>query len=220
MPEEQVDRIVSLAREAEKEEHGTILVVSAGAKCEAERLATQGTCISPKRLTPELLRNLTPIDGAILLNPEGECYAFGVVLDGKATEIGDPARGARYNSAIRYVKSSKLPCLTIVVSEDGGIDFFPNLKPMIRRSHIEKAITSLRDELKKEKVNYRKYNEALNWLEKNSFYLLPQDCSDINKLVEAIEEKLKAEEPMAMRILRNRFTPDPNMDVKLYYEPE
>jgi len=163
---------------------------------------------------------LTPIDGAILLNPEGECYAFGVVLDGLATEIGDPSRGARYNSAIRYMKSSKHACLAVVVSEDSGVDFFPNLKPMIRRSHIKKAINSLRDELKKGKVNYRKYNEALGWLEKNSFYLLAQDCYDINELVVAIEEKLKAEEPMAMRILRNKFVPDPNMDVELYYEPE
>jgi len=220
MTEEQVDRIVSLAREAEKEKHGTMLVVSAAAKCESERLATQGTCISPKKLTPELLRNLTPIDGAILLNPEGECYAFGVVLDGLATEIGDPARGARYNSAIRYVKSSKHACLAVVVSEDGGVDFFPNPKPMIRRSHIEKAITSLRDVLKKGKVNCRKYNEALDWLKENSFYLLAQDCCDINKLMVAIEEKLKAEDSMAIRILRNKFVPDPDMDVELYYEPE
>lgn len=220
MTEEQVDSIVALAREAEKEKHGTMLVISAGAKCESERLETQGTCISPTKLTPELLRNLTPIDGAILLNPEGECYAIGVVLDGMANEIGNPARGARYNSAIRYVTSSKHPCLAIVVSEDGGVDFFPNLKPMIRRSHIENAITSLRDVLKKEKVTRRKYNEVLGWLKENSFYLLAQDCCDINELMEAIEEKLKAEDPMAMRILRNKFVPDPDMDIELYYEQE
>jgi hypothetical protein len=38
------------------------------------------------------------------------------------TSKGDPSRGARYNSAVRYVESCKTPCMIIVVSEDGIID--------------------------------------------------------------------------------------------------
>ena len=128
----QVERIIGLVRQAEREPHGTMLIISSAAKNEAARLATEGTCIASKTLTPELLSSLTPIDGAVLLNPEGTCYAIGVILDGMATELGNAARGARYNSAIRYVCSSKSPTLAVVVSEDGGVDFFSDLKPQIK----------------------------------------------------------------------------------------
>ena len=50
------------------------------------------------------------------------CYSIGVILDGKATGRGTSTRGARYNSAIRYVESSPYPCMAIVVSEDGMVD--------------------------------------------------------------------------------------------------
>jgi hypothetical protein len=48
--------------------------------------------------------------------------AIGAILDGLATDAGYPSRGARYNSAIRYVASSSHACLAIVVSEDGMIN--------------------------------------------------------------------------------------------------
>ena len=50
------------------------------------------------------------------------------ILDGLATEKGDSSRGSRYNSAVRYVESSRYACLAIVVSEDGLIDLLPPLK--------------------------------------------------------------------------------------------
>ncbi|MDG6027352.1 MAG: hypothetical protein E3K40_11715 [Candidatus Brocadia sp.] len=43
-----------------------------------------------------------------------------------ANETGDSGRGARYNSAIRYVGTSKYPCIAIVISEDGGVGFIPD----------------------------------------------------------------------------------------------
>jgi hypothetical protein len=45
-----------------------------------------------------------------------------VILDGKASGRGTSTRGARYNSAIRYVETSPYPCLAIVVSEDGMVN--------------------------------------------------------------------------------------------------
>ncbi len=124
---ENIDLIVTLVRQAERERHGTMLVISSEAESEAKRLATEGTRIFPKPLTAKLLRNLTSIDGAVLLDPKGICYALGVILDGKATDHGSSARGARYNSAIRYIHSSKYAALAVVVSEDGGVDFISNL---------------------------------------------------------------------------------------------
>jgi DNA integrity scanning protein DisA with diadenylate cyclase activity len=72
---------------------------------------------------------ITAIDGAVLIDPTTTCYAIGVILDGLASNKGTPSRGARYNSAIRYVETCKYPCLAIIVSEDGSIDLVPDLMP-------------------------------------------------------------------------------------------
>lgn len=58
------------------------------------------------------------------INPKCECYAIGVILDGKADKfIGDKTRGARYNSALKYIHSfEKQKCVILVVSEDETID--------------------------------------------------------------------------------------------------
>jgi hypothetical protein len=42
------------------------------------------------------------------------------------TEDGDPSRGARFNSAVRYIdeqRKNNVNCLAIIVSEDGYVDF-------------------------------------------------------------------------------------------------
>jgi hypothetical protein len=217
--ERQIRRILALVREAEQEKHGTMLMISVGAKTEARRLKTQGTPIAPKVLTPELLRNLTPIDGAVLVNTKGTCFAIGVILDGMATEDGNPARGARYNSAIRYVKGSKHPSLAVIVSEDGGVDFLPDLLPAIRRSAIEKTVAVLRSFLEDKPVNCANYNNMMRWLEERRFYLLPQDCDEINRLMKSIDKKIDVEDPDAVKRVWKEFIPDPKMDSRLYYEP-
>src|SRR5262249_11032992 len=128
------ETLVSLVRQAEGERHGTLLVISADAAAESVRLGNQATAIEPCLLTPELLSHLTGIDGAVIIDPRGYCHALGVILDGLATSHGDPARGARFNSAVRYVQSAidrGIMTLAVVVSEDGGIDFIPNPPPQI-----------------------------------------------------------------------------------------
>jgi hypothetical protein len=42
-------------------------------------------------------------------NAEGRCHAVGAILDGRATADGRPARGASYNSALRYVNDAGCP---------------------------------------------------------------------------------------------------------------
>jgi len=115
-----------LALEASGQSHGTMLCISAGARGEAERLRRQCFRVVPRPMTTAVLRQATCIDGAVLIEPGGTCFAIGVILDGQATEKGDSSRGARYNSAVRYVSSSPYPCLAIVVSEDGWIDLLPS----------------------------------------------------------------------------------------------
>lgn len=101
------------------------MVISAEAAAELTRLKNQATPIEPCVLTPKLLGHLTGIDGAVLVGTDGFCHAIGVILDGQATSKGDPGRGARFNSAIRYVESAKgrgISTMATVVSEDGGVD--------------------------------------------------------------------------------------------------
>ena len=108
--------------EASRQPKGTLLVITTEALAEADRLKLQCTLIEPVPLTPLITQLITSIDGAVLLDPEGYCYSIGVILDGKASGHGTSTRGARYNSAVRYVESSPYPCLVVVVSEDGMVD--------------------------------------------------------------------------------------------------
>ena len=117
-----VERLWEVVLEASRQQHGTLLVITTEALAEADRLKLQCTLVEPVALTPLITRLVTSIDGAVLLDPEGYCYSIGVILDGRASGRGNSARGARYNSALRYVESSAYPCLAVVVSEDGMVD--------------------------------------------------------------------------------------------------
>lgn len=119
---EKITRLWEVVLEASRQPKGTLLVITTEALAEADRLKLQCTLIEPVPLTPLITQLITAIDGAVLLDPEGYCYSIGVILDGKASGHGTSTRGARYNSAVRYVESSPYPCLVIVVSEDGMVD--------------------------------------------------------------------------------------------------
>lgn len=124
----EIELLLSLVKQVARERRGTLLIVSVDAASESVRLRNQATPTEPTLLTSELLAHLTCIDGAVLIDVKGYCHALGVILDGEATPEGDPARGARFNSAIRYVHSSTaraIPTLAVVVSEDGGVDLVP-----------------------------------------------------------------------------------------------
>lgn len=218
--DEQIGRITGLVQQAERERHGTMLVISAAAEQESRRLRNQATALAPCLLTPALLKHLTPIDGAVLLSPEGFCYAAGVILDGLATEDGNPGRGARFNSALRYVGSSKDACLAIVISEDRGIDFVPDLRPAIKRSRIDLAITQLRELRTKERITRRTFVDIVDWLDDYRFYLLAADCEILNSLIAEIDARLDAPEPSDVKVIRPPFTLDRAMDATMYYEME
>ncbi len=217
---EDVDNLVILTKEAEKEPRGTMLVILDRAEDEAKRLNTQGTTVYPRPLTPELLNHLTPIDGAVVLSPQGICYGIGMILDGEATDKGDPGRGARYNSAVRYAEAARCPCLIIIISEDGGVDFIPNLKPAIPRSKIDQTIVALWDLHNAEKMNGREYISLMDWLERHRFYLRQGDCDILNSLVPQLEEKFCAAYQSSVKFMRREFVPYPEMDEALFYASE
>ena len=217
---EHVERIVPLVQQATREGHGTMLVIAQDAPEEAKRLANQATLIQPLQTTPELLQHLTPIDGAVLLGSDGVCHAIGVILDGRATPEGDPARGARFNSAVRYVQTHEKPSMAVVVSEDGGVDLIPDLRPAIQKSEIERVLNELRTVASETPIKRRRFNSLVAWLGRHAFYLSREHCEAANQLIKQVDDRLAAEEPSDLQIIRRPFKVDPGFDPKLYYSPE
>ncbi|MFO0675731.1 MAG: diadenylate cyclase [Polyangiaceae bacterium] len=119
-----------LIEAALKQKRGTMVVVSDDAAGEATRFFGQAIRVEPTLLTSDVALRTTEIDGAVLLDTSGVCHAIGVILDGQASSKGTPSRGARFNSAVRYV-NDRPGRLAVVVSEDGHVDLFPRLRPRI-----------------------------------------------------------------------------------------
>jgi hypothetical protein len=120
-----IDELWNLIQTAIQTGHGTLVVISREASAEANRLQQQAYSLVPEKMSASLLALTSRIDGAVLLDPEARCHALGVILDGRATPHGNSARGARYNSAVRYVQSRHGECLAVVVSHDGMVDLLP-----------------------------------------------------------------------------------------------
>jgi hypothetical protein len=209
-----VGRLLGIARAAADQQHGTMIVISSDAESEAARLAKQSTTIEPVVLTPANLLALTAIDGAVLIDPAGKCYAVGVILDGMASEEGTPARGARYNSAVRYVytNTGARQCLALVVSEDGTIDLVPKLEPKIRRSELEGYVGRLRAVKDSETVNTREYLRVMRWISAHKFYLLPETCREVNELKNAISSHPN------VSVSWHDFEPNPKMNESYFLD--
>lgn len=201
---ENAERIWSLFKVCAKMSHGSMLVVAEDAASEAARLADQGTPIRYAQMTEEMLERVSGIDGSILVDPTGVCHAIGVILDGAATSDCSPARGSRYNSALRYVKSTGVRRLAIVISDDRTIDIVPLLKPQIQKSEIEKHIVEL------EKASADTYHSAQNWLNEHRFYLNEEQCVRINRGLERLDSLPK--EVREIRYITSRFQANPDLD--------
>lgn len=121
--------LMKIIRAASEQKHGTGIIIIDDAEGEANRLYEAGRDIMIK---PLFLGNhidtillMTKIDGAIIIDPYGTCYAVGAIVDGIAVVTGSTARGARYNSLANYVawqQTEKRKCLAIIISEDGTVE--------------------------------------------------------------------------------------------------
>ena len=115
-----VEPIWAIIEEAQRSGHGVTLVISHDPAAEAGRLGGQAVAIRPRFLDSTDVVRLGRVDGAVIVGPDARCYAFGVILDGVATEAhGNPARGSRFNSAIRYQRTQAQESLLVVISDDG-----------------------------------------------------------------------------------------------------
>ena len=164
-----------------QQRHGSSLVVAADAASEAKRLERQGTLIEPTPLTRQLLERATSIDGTILADPQGVCHAVGVILDGEASDESTPSRGARYNSAVRYVAAGSGERMAFVISEDRTLDVIPLLRPRVSRAAIQAAVEAIST------ATIEDFHDARNFLEKHRFYLDEAQCRIVNEALDRIE---------------------------------
>lgn len=185
-----------------RQPHGNMVVIGADAASEAQRLARQGTPISPTPLTNELLERACRIDGTILIDPQGICHAIGVILDGGASDLCTPSRGARYNSAIRYVESAPVPRVAIVVSDDKTVDIIPMLRPRLSRSELEVALAAF------EAASLDDYHLPRLFLDRHRFYLDQAQCDRANAALKRLEAMPKRK----IWIVTAPFAPDAAMD--------
>ena len=203
--EEDVDRFAALFRTAVEQRHGSMLLVANDAAEEANRLRGQAISVEPMKLTPDLYGQVSGIDGTVVIDPHGVCYAIGVILDGPARPECTPSRGARYNSSMRYVSSSATPRLAVVISDDQTVDVIPVLPPRIKRSVLEKEISEL------EASSRNDYPSAIPWLIRHKFYLNQEQCDRINEALERIQKE-SMEGGVQMRIFLPEFSPGPKFN--------
>lgn len=197
-------QIWQLFNAAAHQKMGCMIVIAEDAELEATRLKTQSTKIHPVKLSVELLRQVSAIDGSILIDPQGYCHAIGVILDGLANDKCTPSRGSRFNSAVRYIRSGSVRRLAIVVSEDGTVDIVPLVRPRQSRKELGDYVRALTA------ASVQDYHASINWLDSRRFYLNAQQCADINAVLARLEEIQP--EVGEIRILHSPFTADPEFD--------
>ncbi|MEY9461971.1 hypothetical protein ABH973_002384 [Bradyrhizobium ottawaense] len=183
---------------------GSTIVFAKDAAKEAERLESQGSRIQPTAINKEFLERASSIDGAMLAGPDGVCHAVGVILDGNATATCTPARGGRYNSAVRYVGDGSTGRLALVLSEDGTLDVVPLLRPQIDGDTLERTIDALGA------ATIDDYHQFRNFLDENRFYLNEEQCRRVNEALDRIEHQPRDDTSIVW--VTRRFHPDPEMN--------
>jgi len=122
-PKCNIKALECIIESAIKQANGAMIVVTEKAKSETVRLSDCCISIDPIFIDSIVSEHITAIDGALICDPQGVCYAIGVILDGEHSSGNGESidRGARHNSAKRYSHWLKEKCLILIVSEDGDV---------------------------------------------------------------------------------------------------
>lgn len=113
-----------------QQEHGTMIIImnSADAGNQVKRLGEKeyGLLNVDSRIQKENIQQLSNIDGSVIMDTSGRIYGIGMILDGSVgLEKGNLARGARYNSAVKYseyLKVRDIKAMSFIISEDRTLD--------------------------------------------------------------------------------------------------
>lgn len=211
-----MDRLWLVIEAAASAGHGATVVVSVDAAGEALRLRGQATAIRPTELTAEDVARLGRIDGALLFDTEALCHAVGAILDGDARGIGDPARGSRFNSALRYQTAAPARSVVIVVSDDGTIDLVPMLLPRVTRRAISEIVQRFVDVASAEDVDGELFARSYDAVRAVAFYLDAGHCETVNTLYEAEQKRRLA--AGGLQVLRPPLEPNPQMNESYFID--
>ena len=203
-------RIWAIIQQAQTCGHGMALVVSGDPKGEAARLGGEAVSIDPALLEPAEIVRLGRVDGAVLLGPDGRCYAFGVILDGTASGQGDPARGSRFNSAVRYQNTTGAGSIVVVISDDGTVDLIPRLRPRVRREHVEEVVRAFRARGEAEYVDGGEFARTHDLVKSFAFYLDDEQYRIVNEHYEI--EMNRRFEAGGTRLSQTPLQPHPDMN--------
>ena len=202
-------RLWNLLQLQVRQPHGNSVIVAADAEREAGRLSRQCTRIVPTPVTSELLTRASRIDGGLLIDPTGRCFAIGVILDGETTNECQPSRGARFNSAVRYIHASKVTRMAIVYSDDRTLDIIPLLNRRVSREKIVAALSEL------EAATTDTYHRPRHFLDLHRFYLSPEQCVAANAAMERIYATPQRLGEIRLSLVP--FRPDPAMNSSYLY---
>ena len=212
----ELDRIWSVIDKAQISGHGMTLVISHDPSGETSRLGDQAMPTVPRCLNPADIVRLGHVDGAVILGPDGHCYAFGVILDGEAERgRGDPARGSRFNSAVRYQRTKAPNSLIVVISDDGMVDLIPPLKPRVHRYRVEQAVADFCAICNTDPVDGEKFAQASDMVEELAFYLNQDQCNRFNECYK--KEMDNRLESGNIAIIPTPLRPHPDMDDSYFY---
>ena len=212
----EVERIWEIFQCALGDDHGTTLVVSADPVSEIKRLSQEALPIKPEYLDHKDVARLGRVDGAIVLGPDGRCYAFGVILDGLATSSGDRARGSRFNSSVRYQKTTEIGTMVIVISDDGTVDLIPSLRHRVQRQEVEEAVRDFCVYSGIEGNDGEEWSRRNNRVEGLSFYLNEEQCDRVNQAYEnEMDSRL---ESGRLKVTRKRLQSDPAMNCSYFLD--
>jgi len=116
--------IVAIIRTAEKIQHGCTLVIDLNKKPVPLSGHILDPCLSlQEQDNLDFACSLIKIDGALHIMSNISLRGFACLLDGKAIQGENRARGARYNSALRFTAEHK-NVIVVVVSSDKPVSIF------------------------------------------------------------------------------------------------
>ncbi len=106
--------VASLVHHAQRQKHGCTIVIDLN----EQPIGISGQSLVPpldlrKPLILKLARSLVKVDGALHIGADMHLHGFACLLDGRSFAGEDLARGARYNSALRF--TAEHPNIIIVV---------------------------------------------------------------------------------------------------------
>ena len=192
-------------------------MVSKDPEAETTRLSGEGMPIEPDYLDAQDVVRLGSVDGAVIIGPDGRCYAFGVILDGAADEKGDRARGSRFNSAVRYLNAGKVKSMIVVISDDGTIDLLPQMMRRVYRGEVARSVDAFCEYCQSPPIDGEEFAKLYEKVKSLEFYLNDEQCSRVNHNHE--QEMERRLESGGTRILGRSLKPDPRMDDSYFWDP-